>query len=254
VMGGILNTRPIDQAQNLTQSLQTLGIDVFHLPMIDIVPLSFSEPNLSEYQHIIFQSQHAVMYFAKMSVTHFPASVIAIGPSTKQALQNVGISSVVCPDRFDSIGILALPIFKAVRHQKILIVCGEHPRLTVANTLQHRGALIQMIKCYRRLCPTHNMSVIFPRLVQQKIDFIVSTSVDSLQNLLFCFRDHRNWLLDKTLCVVSDAMRQFAQSYGFRSILKAKNATNEALREVIYNFLTLQYNRNSHCVRIPSCD
>ena len=76
------------------------------------------------------------------------------------------------------------------------------------------------------------MDIVFPALSQKNIDVIVSTSLESLKNLLLIFKDHLDWLLSKKLCVVSDEMRIFADGAGFLWIVLSKNTSDEAIQSI----------------------
>lgn len=227
----VLNTRPKKQAHHLSELIRSAGGDVVELPTIEIHPIHFENPNLRDFQHIIFQSSNAAHYFLQsMSTQHFPVS-IAIGPATRKILQNSGIKKIIMPTHFSSRGILDLPILNKIRKQKILIVCGENPKSILLETLKNRGAEINMIFCYRRICPIYDAQIIFS--IKNKINCVVSTSLDGFKNLLFIFRDHLAWLRCQPLCVVSDEMKQYAHANGFSSVIQSKNATDQAIVQAI---------------------
>lgn len=230
----VLNTRPAHQANSLTRLIEDKGGFVFNLPVFDIHPVKVNTENLNEFDCIIFLSANAVMHFLKEKVQN-PARMIAIGPATQFALEKMGIENIILPSQFSSDGILSLREMQSVKNKKIAIVCGEHSKSLLPDTLKKRGAEIKSIVCYRRNPIAYDMDIIFKKITDSDINCIVSTSLESYFALLLLFKNplHRAWLLKKTICVISDEMRQQATADGFARVIQADNATNDAIMAVL---------------------
>src|SRR3990167_9735817 len=229
----ILNTRPAHQATRLTQLIEARGYEVFHLPLIEIVPLIFSPIDLTLFDYIIFTSVNAVNYF--FSQHEFKnveqANYIAIGPATQQALIDAlqCAATVLCPETFTSNGILLMPELQSIYHQSILIVSGDNPKPLLKNELKKRGARAQMIFCYQRKLIAYNMQAVFPELQKANIQLIICTSNEMLSHLMRLFTVHPDWLHEKTLCVAHFDIKARAISEGFHNVILAENATDEAM-------------------------
>jgi uroporphyrinogen-III synthase len=234
---GVLNTRPLHQADNLTRLIEHKGGRVFQLPVFAIAPIAFQPVNLDDFDYLIFQSSNAVDYFfhqQKIKLTR--AKIIAIGSATEKALHKAGFDQVITPDHFSSEGILAMPLLQSILGKSILIICGENPKALLSEKLMGRGAKVTTLHSYQRTPVIHDMNGIFRTLMLNNITVVVSTSAESFFYLmrLFSAHTHRAWLLKKTLCVINERMAIEAQKVGFKSVIQADNATDEAILKRIY--------------------
>lgn len=226
----IINTRPTHQSSYLSALLEKNGAQVFQLPLFEIQPISFSSKKIDVSDIIIFSSSNAVTHF--FSASHPDIShklIIAVGPATQKSLEKQGILNVVCPKQFSSEGILALSQLQKIQRKNILIICGENPKTLLKNKLITRGAQVGVIFCYRRAPISHDVNVIFQSLSDSNL--IICTSRESFLQLMHLFQTplHHQWILQKTLCVISDDMKADAIAVGFSSVIQADNATDEAI-------------------------
>lgn len=232
----VLNTRPQHQSKKLTQLIEEAGGNVFQLPIIEIQPVLFQPPKTDDFDTVIFLSANAVHYFFKQNDFLFSKSkIIAIGSATQQALIDKGFYHTLCPDHFSSEGLLKMPLLQKIKNQKIMIISGKNPKPLLSITLTERGAQVKNIFCYQRKPVLYNMEIIFPDFLKNNIDCVISTSTEGLNALLNLFQktEHRQWLLSKTVCVISDEMKKIAVDAGFKLIVQANNATDEAIFEKI---------------------
>lgn len=220
----ILNTRPADQAIGLTQRLEALGHQVVCLPLFQIKPISLNNETYVA-DIAIFVSQNAVThFFAQASLQ--AKQVFAVGSSTAKALKQNGIEEVLSPAVFSSEGLLAMPGLRQVKNQHVLIIAGENSKPLLRETLTQRGALVAALACYKRV-PLRYTEQQLSAL--DAVTHIVVTSSESLRALLDLFEDKRERLLAKTLCVISDAMREMALKAGFTKVIKVDSATDAAI-------------------------
>ena len=235
----VLNTRPSLQAHNLTRLIEQADGRVFHLPIFDIQPTVFEPVNLNNFDIIIFQSSNAVCHFfhqqKKQKIKSMTAKIIAIGSATKKALNIAGFNQVLLPDHFSSEGILAMPLLQSIFEKSILIIYGENSKSLLTDILTERGAKTTTLSCYQRIPLLHDMKIIFPKLVRSNITVIISTSSDSFFYLIRLFEAplHRAWILNKTLCVINEKMKVQAEKIGFKSVIQADNATDEAIVKMV---------------------
>lgn len=229
----VLITRPAHQVQHLSQLITATGATVFHLPVFDIQSLPFSPINPDQFDYFIFLSANAVFnFFSRVDKNNFlTLNMIAIGSATKRALNDIGMTNILCPNQFSSDAILQMPELQHVATKNIVIICGETPKPLLQKILSERGALIHEIFCYRRQNCVYDMGDIFSQLIANQIDVVVCASAKSLLQLvaLFTAPTHHAWLLQKTLCVINESMKNIAIKMGFHSIIVAENATDEAV-------------------------
>lgn len=226
----VLNTRPAHQSLALTTAIEKKGGTVFNLPLFNIESVLFTPPDLKKFSVIIFQSHNAVIHFLKQYKTiETNAVFIAIGSATQKTLENAGYHTVLTPAQFSSEGVLTMPVLKAIQQKSILIVSGENPKPLLRKTLAERGAVVETVFCYRRVPIHYNLSNIFSEL--KAVDIVVITSSESFAFLceLFKSREHRHWLVQKTLCVINNKMKSDAVLAGFQDVIEARNATDDAI-------------------------
>lgn len=233
----ILNTRPAHQSENLTRLIEKSGGGVFHLPLLKILSVSFYPIKIDDFDYIIFLSANAVNYFFKKNKLLFcEKKIIAIGSATKNALAKLELNNIICPDDFNSEGILKIPELQHCKNKSIVIISGENPKPLLAKELSKRGAILKNIFCYCRKPIQYNMKKVFSTLLENKINTIIVTSYESFLHLLGLFKkpDHRAWLLQKKLCVVNEKMKNAALEAGFHTIIQAKNATDEEIARKVW--------------------
>ncbi len=188
---------------------------------------------LENYAYAIFVSANAVLhlesYFPKFLNT---IHIIAIGDGTAQALQKANINVHEVPNCHQSEGILGLACLQKIEGCRIIIFCGKDSRSLLINSLRDRGAIVDEFVCYQRKCPNVDRKIL-EDLLHTHIDFIVSTSLEGLNNLwtLWSRFAHSAWLQSKTWVVISPAMRDRALQLGISKINLAQGAKDHAILE-----------------------
>lgn len=235
-MTHVLNTRPAHQADSLTIAIEQLGGTVFHLPLFEIERISFLPVDFSQMDFVIFISRNAVdSFFENQSMDFDFPGIIAIGSATQKALHERGIKKIICPETFNSEAVLSLPDLQLIENKKIAIICGENTKPLLAQTLKKRLAQVNAIVCYRRKNLYYDMKQWMPKLLSANINLVVVTSLKSYFALLSLFQkpEYRNWLLQKTICVIHDKMKKQAKQDGFSYIVCAQNPTTESITSAI---------------------
>ncbi len=228
----ILVTRPQERAENLCQLIKLAGghamaysvIEI--LPPLDNNPLINIENQLHQYNVAIFISPTAVAQTLKQ-ISLFPEQlkIAAIGSKTAQLLQHYGIHVSIHPDGHNSESLLSHYALQpsAIAGKKILIFRGQGGRAFLGDHLTQRGAQIYYVESYRRGLPD------IPPLstdILAQLDVITLNSNESLNNLMQLNKYPA--ILSTPIIIASDKTARNADSYGFKSIYQAKNATDEA--------------------------
>ncbi|OGO91908.1 MAG: hypothetical protein A3F41_02795 [Coxiella sp. RIFCSPHIGHO2_12_FULL_44_14] len=234
----ILLTRPTHQALPLSQHIQARGGKVIVFPTLAIDSVHIGTPlwPLSHYDIMIFTSANAVHHSHHVWPPEWPFKklVIAIGPGTARALQTHAVTADLIPTKYSSEGLLQLKQLHQVQGKSILIFCGENNRPYLTEELQKRGAhRVDVWACYRCLLPTpfpHQISAI----TAHSLDWIVSTSQHSLQNLVTIFSHHLTWLFQQRLLVINQSMAAWMMQRGFtQRAAVAENASDEAILDCL---------------------
>ncbi|SFR56396.1 uroporphyrinogen-III synthase [Thiomicrospira sp. ALE5] len=163
-MISLLNTRPHPQV--LTQAIKqawSSQVRVVEAPLQKLVSRSFNrDTNLPssclDADIWVFVSANAVAFFNQaLQQYKLPAppregvALVAVGKATWQALADLGWAGLQpMPERFDSEGMLALPIFNQVAGKRVVIVRGEVGRDWLAEQLILQGAEVHFCPVYRR--------------------------------------------------------------------------------------------------------
>lgn len=236
IMSVILNTRPTHQSENLTRLIEKSGSTVFNFPIIEILPVHFSPIKTDDFDIFIFLSTNAVNhFFAQHPLSRINSKIIAMGSATKKALNILKFHRVICPKYFSSEGILKMPLFHNIQNKSVVIISGENPKPLLQTVLMERDAIVKNIVCYARKPIVYDMTIAFPILVKNKIDIVISTSSESFFYLtrLFSPFAYRAWLMQKTLCVINEKMKNTAIDSGFKSVIQADNATDQMIVKAI---------------------
>lgn len=241
----ILITRPLSQGSALSAQLRERGYSVHHIPVMELAVLA--EPaqqaaiekifsRVTSYHGIIFVSVNAAEQ-ALPWLEKYPhartSKIFAVGKSTALFYDShhVHDSKVIYPHRdMHSEGLLALRELQAeeVQGRRYLILRGSGGRELIAQVLKQRGAHVDSCDLYRRYLPEQNSSALIAAL--PSVDVIVVNSGESLENLVTMAGDvSGNILLDKNILVPSERVVTLAQQLKFRHIIKASNATDEAV-------------------------
>lgn len=224
----ILLTRPAGQNENLQKKLIELGFETLDFPLLVIEKID-AEPAPSDSDLLIFTSQNAVQFY--LGEVNVP--VLAVGSGTQAALAKKNIQAQI-PEQFSSEGLLNLAELHNVENKKITIICGENPRSLLSQTLKKRGAVVETVFCYRRLCPRYSSAQIAQVAAHPKLNILV-TSRESLANLVGLFSAHSLWLYRQQVVATNAALSRQAIERGFS--LKpwvAENASDEAVVELLH--------------------
>lgn len=243
----IIITKPLNTATPLLHRLHALGLQPLLFPTIEIV----GNPEVTAYfqKHIhtpfdmaMFISPTAVQYAMKycaLSPQIWPTTrFIAQGPGTTKALLHYGFANIITPEKdYSSEALLALPILKNTKEQKIAIFKGKDGRGLLAPSLEKQGATVTSFDCYERRCPIPSLAL--EEIIQspQNSLFIVTSSV-GLHNLalLLHFAQPINnfYWRDCHLLLINDKMRSLARKLGHTGkIHVTANASDEAIESLI---------------------
>lgn len=235
----VLVTRPGEAGQSLCEAIASAGGSGKHCPTIafesilDDHAINEALTQLTAQDWFIFISPQAVRSVANAFKTYWQPHIklAAVGSGTKNALEKLGFSPVLSPSKdMGSDALLALTAFVTVEGQHITIVRGEGGRESLADTLIARGAHVSHLVAYRRILPTIGVTPFIAQLKTGKLDVVVCTSGEGVQNLKQLMGD-AGWADLKRLpiIVVSERIKMLAHHLGFQTIWVASDASNAAI-------------------------
>jgi len=235
----VLNTRPLDQAHLLSESIKNFGGAVINCPAIRIAPPSqpwLAElPDLGSISYIIFTSANAVN-FSCPSLPPFPnkIQVIAIGEATSNALKQYGINADYIPAVANSENLLSWPPLQAIAQQNILLIKGTGGRSLISDTLKRRGANLIELAVYQRLKPQINQQVVDRWWRNDAVDIILFTSHQIMQNIFMLFGEEaHSWLRGKPCVVLGERLAKEAARLGMKKIIISKP---ESILEALHQY------------------
>lgn len=219
----VLVTRPADQAELLCRLLETHGAEVVRLPLQAIEPARQEAAVARTLQQAreawawIFTSANAVRHARSLDAGVWPRCV-AVGPATAAALQQIGIDSVVTPEReHSSEGVLAMAELQDVRDRRIVLVTGEEGRDLIETGLDARGARVERIEVYRRVALPHMPDALAQAIAA--VDAAIVTSGEALQQLAQRMpAAAQAALLGLQLVVPSRRVVELAHELGFKAL------------------------------------
>jgi uroporphyrinogen III methyltransferase/synthase len=191
----IVVTRAAEQAGQMATALHQLGADVIELPTIQIEPAEDYAPldralgNLRDYQWLIFTSVNGVRFFldrldrSSADLRAIEGRICAIGPATRDALQQFHIKVDVVAERYVAEGLLAALAPWDLTGARILIARAAVARDVLPQELTKRGASVDVVEAYRTVAPA-DLAVRAMGVLATKPDWITFTSSSTASNLV----------------------------------------------------------------------
>lgn len=241
----VMVTRPAHQAQPLFDALVARGAAVTRFPVIAIGPapdpdaLDQALDRLPDTDLVVFVSPNAVdALFRRLSERGqaWPAGaeVATVGHGTARALAAWNVSATVVPSRgYDSEALLAEPALRHVSGRHAMLVRGNGGRELLRETLEQRGATVQVLAAYSRGLPDVDPTELDRLWAGNGLQVAVVTSGNALENLITLAGEHRRRrLLGTGLVVISERVAARASGLGFcNGIVTADGPDGEALAE-----------------------
>ncbi len=238
----ILVTRPAGQAKRLCKLLEAAGHECLRLPTIEIQPaadpyrLDAIADTLEDYDLAVFVSVNAVQMGLEriLDQRDWPehTQIATIGASSAEALTAYGLSVDLVPEhRFNSEALLALEELEDMSGRNVVIFRGNGGREVLRDTLQERGADVDYVEVYRRVCPAVDPGLMQRLLQPGYLDCITITSNEALQNLFaLAGTEGQAALRQIPLVVVGTRQARLAAQLGFvHAPLVAEHASDAAL-------------------------
>src|SRR3990167_752520 len=238
------------QGEKLAEHITKSGGQPILFPTINFVSLLNDSAHLEEIKSLgeqeilIFLSPRAVDTSKPLWKTyspHFPdkIKIAAIGRGTALTLKQAGLPAALCPQEWNSEGLLAMPELHSIKGKKIGIIRGEGGRKLLAETLVKGGARVKQFVSYRRTLPasTHT-TLLLKQLKQGTIDIVICLSNEGLKNLIEIIGpEGYSYLKKLPLLVISERIKAYAEKLGFeKQLLIARNAQAESILLALHDY------------------
>jgi len=191
----VLVTRSVHQAESLAALIEDAGGHAVRFPVLEICAPSDAAAveaaisRLKQFELVIFTSANAVRYTARQILAqHGPLTerplIAAIGSATAAALATQNINTSVVPSgQFSSEGLLRSDALQHVRGRRIAIFAGQGWRRTLPEVLTARGAVVEVIGCYRRRRSNVDSRPLVAEWKSHGMDMVTVTSGEAARNL-----------------------------------------------------------------------
>jgi uroporphyrinogen-III synthase len=229
---GVLITRPVHQAGDLATRISELGGTPWLFPVLEISDIEIKQPlldliaRLDSFDLAIFVSPNAVEKSIPLILgcRSWPVDLNAatVGSGSARLLRQYGISKIVVPsDGSDSEALLRMPQLQQVQGKHIVIFRGNEGRKLLGNTLRQRGAEVEHAECYRRHKPENDPSPLLEQLRRNKIQAVIVTSSEGLDNLFDMIGETGQQLLrSSTLFTAHARIAQKAKDLGIAKVCR----------------------------------
>ena len=229
----VVVTRPANQAAALSDPLRAAGAPVLELPTLAIQPIELDPAqrqrvlDLDHYDFAICVSPNAAQLGLEALADYWPQwpvrqQWLAVGPATGAAMADWGLNLKVAQQGATSETLLDWPELQQLHQRRVLILRGEGGRETLGQTLRQRGARVDYLELYRRVCPDTDLTPLLRALDAGPVILTV-TSGDGLRNLMTLAGPDLDRLRLCPLVVVSGRLAQFAREQGFADLWQARS-------------------------------
>ena len=146
----ILLTRPLEDCSEMILKFQSLGHQVSHLPLLNIVKVNFEEINFSDFKVIIFTSANAVKF---LDIKKIDKNLLCfcVGNATEKKARSAGFQNVIAAEgNVENLKELILQNFDK-KNGKLIYVSGETISIDLDQLLLKEGYDIKRIINYRSI-------------------------------------------------------------------------------------------------------
>lgn len=194
----VVVTRSREQASDLSRRIEDLGGEAWEFPAIEITapadfgPMDEAITKLDSYQWLIFTSVNGVDSFFnrlrhhKCDIRHLKgAKICAIGPKTKERLEEMCLHVEFVPSEYRAEAVLAGLKGKLLPGEKVLLPRADIARAILPDTLQNEmGAIVNDVVAYRTVRGGGDATILKELLEEGMIHYITFTSSSTVKNFV----------------------------------------------------------------------
>ena len=246
----VLVTRPLLEAQILSDQLRALGAVAIELPTIEIVPPeSYSQVDrairsLANYDWVIFTSVQGVRYFVdRMGILSVPVEtlnevhVAAIGSSTASALKQNSKTADYVPREY--LSELIVPGLGDLRRKRVLLPRANIASKRLPTLLRERGAVVDEVVAYHTVTSRDLTPQRLKSALSEGVDFVTFTSPSAIRSLAGVIGHHalQSSLGNVKIACIGPVTAEAVKELGLHAEIVAENHTIDALVEAIMDEL-----------------
>lgn len=241
----ILVTRAREQASAFSSMIEEAGGEAWEAPTIMIETqeatpeLKNAVQNAKDYDWIIFTSVNGVRaFFAAMKDNNQDirslgnARICAIGPKTKEALEDKGLLVEVMPEKFVAESVIESLKPLLTEGQKILLPRSDLARTVLVNVLKEMGMVVDEVIAYKTKKADRFNDEIIEKLQDKSIHTVTFTSSSTVKNFMEIIED-KSILEGIQLASIGPVTTQTLNEFGLKPDIEAKEYTIQGLFDAI---------------------
>jgi len=246
----IVVTRSREQASALTEALEALGAQVIEFPVIKIVPVADWGPvdaaveEMGSFAWLIFTSVNGVKSLAKRLMETgcdiralAGPRVVAIGPKTAEALEELCVKVDYIPDEFVAEAVVdQFP--EDVRGKRILLARGGSAREVLPEKLTALGADVTVATVYETELEDSDAADVKRMLADGEIDTIAFTSSSTVRNFIELIGGSESVPDSVIIACIGPITSRTAEEAGLKPTVVATEYTIEGLTQALVERLS----------------
>ncbi len=248
----IVVTRSRAQSSVLSEKIEVLGGEPFEFPVIKVVPpqdfgpLDRAITSLESYRWVIFTSVNGVKhFFARLrhhgrDVRDLGARICAIGPHTKEALEEKGLRVDYVPDEYRAEALADCLQGLISPGDRVLLPRADIARPELIAMLSAMGGIVENVEAYCTLLPdSAGAGSLHEMLRNGMVHVVTFTSSSTVRNFVKLLEtDNPAKLLEGIiLASIGPVTSQTARELGLNINVEAKKYTIDGLIEALLEYL-----------------
>lgn len=227
-------TRNREKSSRLASGLRDLGVDVFEIPTIEIVPINDDELKKCledfSFTHLVFHSQNAIKIFMDAFLKVHDLSelknvkIYVVGKATKEAIEKYGLSCVAPKEKFTGDELVKIIKEDGFKERKIFL---PHSRLTRKELLEE----------YRTLGEFENISIydsVIPKEIEElpeEFTDIIFTATSTFKNFIKMYG--KDSLSEKKIFSIGPITTNSVNEYGLEVYKESKYSTIDSIIDCV---------------------
>lgn len=227
-------TRNREKSSRLASGLRDLGVEVFEIPTIEIVPINEDELKKCLYDfsftHLVFHSQNAIKIFMDAFLKAHDLSelknvkIYVVGKATKEAIEKYGLSCVAPKEKFTGDELVKIIKADSFKERKIFL---PHSQLTRKELLEE----------YRTLGEFKNISIydsVIPKEIEElpeEFTDIIFTATSTFKNFIKMYG--KDSLSEKKIFSIGPITTDSVNEYGLEVYKESKYSTIDSIIDCV---------------------
>jgi len=245
----VLVTRAREQASALSAKLEELGAEAWEYPTINIKTpddcsgLNHAVMHAGKYDWIIFTSVNGVYSFfnqmkeLKQDIRSLgTARICAIGPKTKEALEEKGLRVEVMPEVFRAEAVIEALKPLVIEGEKVLLPRADIARKVLVDTLKEMGLTVDEAIAYETTIADSDDQFLIEKLEAGEIHVVTFTSSSTVRNFVTLMKDRMELLQGIDIACIGPVTADTAKELGFTPTIVAQEYTIDGLIQEIVNY------------------